>query len=641
MLRLSAYSVKDATKWLSNHGLGVSGTKQELNKRIRLYQRYPKLTEKLRQRTAFNRTFECALEESSIPPITAPWKVDSEAWPHVSEEMYLIYCSYKREGSIGQQAKAVKMLESRKIVSVKTFCDGRHQFVRALINPSFGSTPRPAVLLFTDGTPVKGYCDCPVGPSGICCHVLALLLFFKHYSETGVELLELTCTQQLQKWHRRCRKGSIPMLPLAQLKVKAAKVRKAKSSRTPKVVPADPDKSSFTRDVPAWIKNTEKLINQRGLPVMDHFYAVLSQSKIGRMSSFGEHITYLHSKMSLQHHDYADTPVPPNLKFIPQRTFSFEHLSENSSDIPASAIIEQDILPLHVVQQQQKMYATDDCRELEMDIRKQLSINNSTVTIDISSLEAPTPCGANYIRCPQGSVLWKSVRRGRVTGSRLPALLGLYGKERMDEDLNIVMHDFPEKDKSFITNIRRGVQYEDAGVQYFERVSNSKTRKVGFFIHPTHMKFGASPDALCTSGVLLEVKTRAINSDGPLVSLKDFPNYFMQCQLQMACTNAHSCILLSYHPESESGNFFLITRDSHLMNIVVEIMECMLEGGTLTEWNHRENVALEKVGQSLIHKKISFDTLRKFRSYIRQYHCKSIPRVEFAYIDFTNHGGAE
>ena len=66
---------------------------------------------------------------------------------------------------------------------------------------------------------------------------------------------------------------------------------------------------------------------------MDHFYAVLSQSKIGRMSSFGEHITYLHSKMSLQHHDYADTPVPPNLKFITQPTFSFEPLSENTLNV--------------------------------------------------------------------------------------------------------------------------------------------------------------------------------------------------------------------------------------------------------------------------------------------------------------------
>ena len=136
------------------------------------------------------------------------------------------------------------MLESRKIVSVKSLQQDSDLFVRALVNPSFGSTPRAAVLLFQHLSPVKGHCECPVGSSGICCHILALLLFLKHYNETGEELLELTCTQQLQKWHKRCRKGSLPMLQLSQIKVKAAKVRQTKGkNNAPKIIPADPDRS--------------------------------------------------------------------------------------------------------------------------------------------------------------------------------------------------------------------------------------------------------------------------------------------------------------------------------------------------------------------------------------------------------------
>ena len=79
MLRLSSYSVKDATKWLSNHGLSVSGTKHDLNNRIQLYQRYPKLVEKYRKRATYNRTFPCALEYSLIPAMTAPWIADRES----------------------------------------------------------------------------------------------------------------------------------------------------------------------------------------------------------------------------------------------------------------------------------------------------------------------------------------------------------------------------------------------------------------------------------------------------------------------------------------------------------------------------------------------------------------------------------
>ena len=131
---------------------------------------------------------------------------------------------------------------------------------------------------------------------------------------------------------------------------------------------------------------------------------------------------------------------------------------------------------------------------------------------------------------------------------------------------------------TYINNIRRGLLHEDDGVKYFECASKSFTEKVGFFIHPKNTNFGASPDALCASGILLEVKTRAANCDGPLETLKNFPNYFVQCQLQMDCTNAHSCILLSYHPETDTGNFFLVTRDSHLMGIIIEVIDCMIKG---------------------------------------------------------------
>ena len=39
------YTKQQAASWRSNHGLGVSGTKQDLINRVRLYERYPKLVE--------------------------------------------------------------------------------------------------------------------------------------------------------------------------------------------------------------------------------------------------------------------------------------------------------------------------------------------------------------------------------------------------------------------------------------------------------------------------------------------------------------------------------------------------------------------------------------------------------------------
>ena len=85
---------------------------------------------------------------------------------------------------------------------------------------------------------------------------------------------------------------------------------------------------------------------------------------------------------------------------------------------------------------------------------------------------------------------------------------------------------------------------------------NLQQVNVVFFQHPCSSRYGASLDALGPGGLLVEIKTRAVNADGPLKSLASFPNYFVQCQLQMVCTDAHSCILLSYHPESKTRKFF-------------------------------------------------------------------------------------
>ena len=117
---------------------------------------------------------------------------------------------------------ALQMFTSRKIVNVKTLVSEQAVYVKAMIKKSCGSLQRPTVIMFQNGIATKAHCSCPVGLSGICCHVLALLLFLKHYHETGEKIQALTCTEQLQKWHRSSHKSSIPMIPLRELKVKSA-----------------------------------------------------------------------------------------------------------------------------------------------------------------------------------------------------------------------------------------------------------------------------------------------------------------------------------------------------------------------------------------------------------------------------------
>ena len=209
---------------------------------------------------------------------------------------------YKREGNKGQLEKAYQMLQSRKISTIKTLLDEESGdfFVKAMVRKSYGHMARPAVILFRKGFPIKAHCNCPVGPSGICCHVLAVLLFLKHFHETGEKLVQLTCTQQLQKWHRRTNRGSIPMGPLKDIHVKSAK-RRSKDSL--KVTAADPEKSKSKRDVSSIIANLNRKLDLLP-PVTEHVYTVLSKSQVGQKSSVGQHLSHLFKLNQLGDHSY-------------------------------------------------------------------------------------------------------------------------------------------------------------------------------------------------------------------------------------------------------------------------------------------------------------------------------------------------
>ena len=51
-------------------------------------------------------------------------------------------------------------------------------YVKSVIKNSYGETTRKCVIQFdSENIPEKSHCECPVGMSGICCHILASLLF--------------------------------------------------------------------------------------------------------------------------------------------------------------------------------------------------------------------------------------------------------------------------------------------------------------------------------------------------------------------------------------------------------------------------------------------------------------------------------
>ena len=179
---------------------------------------------------------------------------------------------------------------------------------------------------------------------------------------------------------------------------------------------------------------------------------------------------------------------------------------------------------------------------LHNEISCQINQNVEIVKLDLNFLEAPKPSGDNYVNVTQHSPEWFSFRKYKVTGSSLPSLIGLSGKLNFDLTGEVVKEGKSEPDLTFIKNISRGHHYEDEAITNFQNISNCKTEKCEFFLHPTDSRYGSSPDVLGPLGILLEVKTRGEGSSGPLESLENFPHYFVQCQLQILCTGAEFCI---------------------------------------------------------------------------------------------------
>ena len=73
---------------------------------------------------------------------------------------------------------------------------------------------------------ISRYCVCPVGASDLCFHTFAFLLFLKLYAKMKENILALSCTEQLQKWHRPSRNCSLPMMSFREIKLKSTHYKK-------------------------------------------------------------------------------------------------------------------------------------------------------------------------------------------------------------------------------------------------------------------------------------------------------------------------------------------------------------------------------------------------------------------------------
>ena len=293
----------------------------------------------------------------------------------------------------------------------------------------------------------------------------------------------------------------------------------------------------------------------------------------------------LKKALTLADHDCCKVPLFDKnvISIDPEKITKINYYINNQTSTPGKKeecnkennivqeIIKQNELEI-VIEKTHIVYQGIKHTSLHKDIDSQIISGVQIIKVDLSFLEAPKPCGSNYFDVLQNTQTWHDHRRYKITGSRLPALLGFYDKAKYDLIWEVVKNGTTEPDLNHIKNIRRGHYFEDEAIKHFEKVSKAKIEKCGFFSHPYDNCYGSSPDGLGPSGILLEVKIRAAGSVGPINSLEKFPQYFVQCQLQMLCTDAEFCILQTYHPETNSSNFLLSSAIIHLGQLLKKLL---------------------------------------------------------------------
>lgn len=146
-------------------------------------------------------------------------------------------------------------------------------------------------------------------------------------------------------------------------------------------------------------------------------------------------------------------------------------------------------------------------------------------------------------RTPQ----WHSERIGRITGSRIGAILGLSPWQRPADILRAMVREYHGAESEFTGNpaTLHGTQNEQRALLAFMRETGLAVEQCGFF--PYGDRMGASPDGLTSDGGVLELKVPfGLRNGGEFKPLAEQPHYAAQVQMEMLATGRKHAYFAQY-----------------------------------------------------------------------------------------------
>lgn len=168
----------------------------------------------------------------------------------------------------------------------------------------------------------------------------------------------------------------------------------------------------------------------------------------------------------------------------------------------------------------------------------------------------------NIVQCEQGSAEWLAARTARVTASEIADVLAVLvrkGKDgRMPGESTAARESYKDAIVAEILTgqasehyVSRAMKHGTAEEPFARSAYESRFKvmvdSVGFVIHPTILRSGASPDGLVDSDGCLEIKSPKTETHLRYLRAGVFPpEYEPQVMWQLACTEREWCDFMSY-----------------------------------------------------------------------------------------------
>lgn len=193
----------------------------------------------------------------------------------------------------------------------------------------------------------------------------------------------------------------------------------------------------------------------------------------------------------------------------------------------------------------------------------------------------------NVIECKQGTPEWLAARAGKVTASRISAVMATVksgeAATRRDYRAELVVErltGLPTEDGYTNALMQWGTEQEPFARAAYEIRKDVMVSRVGFVIHPHIPLAGASPDGLVGTDGLVEIKCPKTATHLSYILDNSVPNtYYNQMQWQMACTEREWCDFVSYDPRMpEHLQLFVVrcNRDQTWITAMEVAVECFL-----------------------------------------------------------------